>query len=146
MKPIIPFDSYEVHGCRSFQNVVEQVDDELAQFWSLYGRIPGQGLECIGDFKSREIAEEVRCRITGRKNSADFTGAYYEGYMKLREENRELKDAAKIVIEAYRKDYEKRFGQVDMELLTCVLHLQRVFLKEALDAIFKPQKEVKNEK
>ena len=45
----------------------EQVPDNEAQFWSLFGHIPGQGLDCIGDFRTREHAEEVYARITGRR-------------------------------------------------------------------------------
>jgi hypothetical protein len=65
-----PFDAYEIHGVREFgrgkSRHCEQVPDNEAQFWSLYGHIPGQGLECIGDFKSREFAEEIYARITGQ--------------------------------------------------------------------------------
>jgi hypothetical protein len=68
-----PFDGYEIHGVRQFgrgkSRHCEQVPDEEAQFWSLYGHIPGQGVECIGDFKSREFAEEVYARITGEPYS-----------------------------------------------------------------------------
>ena len=64
-----PFGAYEIHGVREFgrgkSRYCEQVADEEAQFWSLYGHIPGQGLECIGDFKSRDCAEEIYARITG---------------------------------------------------------------------------------
>ena len=64
------FDDYEVHGVREFKRgakgYCEQVPDEKAHFWSLYGHIPGQGLDCIGDFRSRAAAEEVYARITGR--------------------------------------------------------------------------------
>jgi hypothetical protein len=63
------FDAYEIHGVREFgrgkSRHCEQASDNEAQFWSLYGHIPGQGLECIGDFKSRQFAEEVYARITG---------------------------------------------------------------------------------
>jgi hypothetical protein len=65
----IPFDVYEIHGVREFGRSkarhCEQVPDDEAQFWSLYGHIPGQGVESIGDFKTREFAEEVYARITG---------------------------------------------------------------------------------
>lgn len=64
-KQPIPFDAYEIHGCRAFGGDVEQVPDAEAQFWSLYGHIPGQGLECIGDFSSCAAAEDIRQRITG---------------------------------------------------------------------------------
>ncbi|MGE3999016.1 MAG: hypothetical protein AB7I48_02275 [Planctomycetaceae bacterium] len=64
-----PFDAYEIHGVREFgrgkSQRCEQVADGEAHFWSLYGHIAGQGLECIGDFKSRELAEEIYARITG---------------------------------------------------------------------------------
>ena len=45
----------------------EQVEDAEADFWSLFGHIPGQGLDCIGDFATREHAEEIFARITGRR-------------------------------------------------------------------------------
>lgn len=65
------FDEYEVHGIYTFNDdgrtFCEQVPDDEAQFWSLFGHIPGQGVECIGDFKTREHAEEIYTRITGRR-------------------------------------------------------------------------------
>jgi hypothetical protein len=66
-----PYDAYEISGVREYgsrpDGFCEQVDDADAQFWSLYGHIPGEGLECIGDFKTRQHAEEVYARITGRR-------------------------------------------------------------------------------
>lgn len=62
---ILPFDAYEIHGCRDYGDHVEQVPDAEAQFWSLYGHVTGQGLFCLGDYDSREHAEEMRQRITG---------------------------------------------------------------------------------
>lgn len=66
---ITPFDDYEIHGIREFNNgdhpFCEQVSDQDAQFWSLFGHIPDQGLECIGDFTSRQAAEIVLARIRG---------------------------------------------------------------------------------
>lgn len=66
-----PFDNYEIHGIREFgkgrSKYCEQVPDDEAKFWSLFGHIPGQGLDCIGDFATREHAEEVYARITGRR-------------------------------------------------------------------------------
>jgi hypothetical protein len=77
----IPFDRYEIHGVREFgrgkSRHCEQVPDDEAQFWSLYGHIPGQGVECIGDFKSREFAEEVYARITG-ESYAGFSRTHAE--------------------------------------------------------------------
>jgi len=45
----------------------EQVSDHDAEFWSLFGHIPGQGLDYVGDFATREHAEEVFARVTGRR-------------------------------------------------------------------------------
>lgn len=65
---IIPFDDYEIHPCKDYGDFVERVKDESeAEFWSLYGHIPNQGVLCIGDFKTRQHAEEVLQRITGKK-------------------------------------------------------------------------------
>lgn len=73
-----PFDNYEISSVRRYgqgaDSFCEQVNDDEAEFWSLYGHIPGAGLDCIGDFKTREHAEEVYSRITSRyyeKLSAD---------------------------------------------------------------------------
>lgn len=64
-----PYDDYEISGVREYDHGCEQVGDVEAEFWSLYGHIPGAGLDCIGDFKTREHAEEVYARITGRSYS-----------------------------------------------------------------------------
>jgi hypothetical protein len=66
----VSFDAYEIHGIRAYgrgsRRHYQQVADSHAQFWSLFGHIPGQGLDCIGDFATREHAEGVFARITGR--------------------------------------------------------------------------------
>jgi len=63
------FDCYEIHGVKEYADAktkfCERVPDAEAGFWSLYGHIPGEGLQCIGDFDTREHAEEVYARITG---------------------------------------------------------------------------------
>jgi hypothetical protein len=68
-----PFDDYEISGVRAFgsgaERYCEPVPDTDAEFWSLYGHIPGEGVECIGDYKSRQAAEEMYARITGRRFS-----------------------------------------------------------------------------
>lgn len=75
------FDAYEVHGIRKFgkgrSNHLEQVPDDQAQYWSLFGHLPFWGLECIGDFKTREHAEEVRVRITGRQQGRVVDASAY---------------------------------------------------------------------
>jgi hypothetical protein len=80
-----PFDDYEIHGMKRLNDCpgseeeplgrtignCEQVSNHDAEFWSLFGHIPGQGLDCIGDFATREHAEEIYARITGRS----YTGS-----------------------------------------------------------------------
>ena len=65
-----PYDGYDIHGLRHFETgperYCERHDNADAEFWRLYGYIPGLGLECIGDFKHREDAETMYARITGR--------------------------------------------------------------------------------
>jgi len=65
-----PYDAYEIHGV-AFVNaqdtIYEPVEDADAEMWTLYGHVSGQGVEAIGDFRTREYAEEVFARITGRR-------------------------------------------------------------------------------
>lgn len=67
-----PFDAYEISPCRRFEEpgkpalfYFEVCEPHEAQFWTLYGHIPGEGVMAIGDFATREGAEEVFYRITG---------------------------------------------------------------------------------
>jgi len=67
------FDDYEIAPCRRLQEDGERVrfyyescEPHEADVWTLYGHIPGQGAEAIGDFDTSEHAEEVFARITGR--------------------------------------------------------------------------------
>lgn len=66
----VPYDAYEIHGVAfadTERSVYEPVEDAEAEMWTLYGHVPGQGVEAIGDFRTRECAEEVFARITGRR-------------------------------------------------------------------------------
>lgn len=70
-----PFDNHEISPCRrvsassfSFPNghvSFEPCQPHEADVWTLYGHIPGEGALAIGDFATREDAEEVFQRITG---------------------------------------------------------------------------------
>lgn len=68
-----PFDNYEIRGCRHIAVPTEtgvdviavQCPDSEANCWTLYGHIPGQGLETIRDFPTRKAADEAFQRITG---------------------------------------------------------------------------------
>ena len=66
------YDNYEIHGCierpsgPGHESYAEQCPDDEAQYWTLYGHIPGEGVQAIGDFATRWQAEEVYYRITGQ--------------------------------------------------------------------------------
>jgi hypothetical protein len=69
-----PFDSYEIEPCIRMEEpdrpghfYFEPCSPSEAHVWTLYGHIPGQGVEAIGDFPTREAAAEVFARITGRQ-------------------------------------------------------------------------------
>jgi hypothetical protein len=65
--PIDPFDAYEIHGCHEIaengHTWTEQCEDSEAQFFTLFGHIPDGGVDAIGDFKTRELAEQILSRI-----------------------------------------------------------------------------------
>jgi hypothetical protein len=67
------FDDYEIQPCRRYMDIdephlsfVEPCEPSQADFWTLYGHLPGEGIQTIGDFDTRQHAEEVFARITGR--------------------------------------------------------------------------------
>ena len=67
------FDDYEIQPCRRYREAdepdrafVEPCEPFEADFWTVYGHIPGEGVQAIGDFDTREHAEEVFARISGR--------------------------------------------------------------------------------
>ena len=73
------FDNYEISPCRRYEEpdspgrfFFEVCDPEEADVWTLYGHVYGDGPHAIGDFATREYAEEVFFRITGVR----FTGSY----------------------------------------------------------------------
>lgn len=58
------FDQIEYHPCKeftgtdSFEKFVEQCEPEEAEFWSVYGHLPGGGLSCIADVDTEQEAKE----------------------------------------------------------------------------------------
>jgi hypothetical protein len=73
----IRFDDYEIQPSRRYfdadepdKTFVEPCEPFEADFWTVYGHIPGEGVQAIGDFDTRQHAEEVYARITGRRYKA----------------------------------------------------------------------------
>jgi hypothetical protein len=71
------FDNYEISGCKEFRDgngtsYTEPVEDDEAEFWTLYGHTEGEGVMAIGDFKTRKVAENVYFRIVGKRFTASY--------------------------------------------------------------------------
>jgi hypothetical protein len=74
------YDNYEISPCKQVldsdayppEESIEVCEEQEAEFWTLYGHIGGEGVHAIGDFRSREAAEQVYARITCQP----FTGSY----------------------------------------------------------------------
>jgi hypothetical protein len=67
------YDALEVHTVLILDDFVEALIDgeEIPEgsvvSWSLYGHVPNEGLECIGDFNSFDSACEVAKKLGGNK-------------------------------------------------------------------------------
>ena len=68
------FDNYEISPCHRLDDaglpdpdgqIFEVCEPDEADVWTLYGHIPSEGAQAIGDFTTREDAEEVFERIVG---------------------------------------------------------------------------------
>ena len=66
------FDNYEISPCRRYEEPAspgkfyfEVCEPKEADVWTLYGHFNGEGVQAIGDFTSREHAEETFSRIAG---------------------------------------------------------------------------------
>ena len=73
------FDNYEIQPCRRYIDYndpdiafVEPCEPFEADLWTVYGHIPGEGVQTVGDFDTRQHAEEVFARITGRPYTASL--------------------------------------------------------------------------
>jgi len=62
------YDAYEISGvCKDEDDYCEVVTDSAIKpdFYSLYGHIEGEGVQCIGDFTEKNDAIEVYNLIVG---------------------------------------------------------------------------------
>lgn len=76
------FDNYEISPCTRTEEpgspgkfYFEVCEPEVADVWTLYGHIMGEGVQAIGDFATREHAEEVYSLITGQPFPASYQSA-----------------------------------------------------------------------
>lgn len=61
------YTNYEVHPCKQYLGFVQICEEDEADFWTVYGRLSIGGVDAIGDFLTRENAENVVRRIEGQK-------------------------------------------------------------------------------
>lgn len=98
-----PFDNYEISPCRRYEEpdspgkfCFEVCGPEEADVWTLYGHINGEGVQAIGDFATREYAEEAFFRITG----LEFTGSYkVEAHLRIMHAGPKLLETLKAASE-----------------------------------------------
>ena len=57
------FTSYEIQPVIDLGDFIEVCSPELADFWSLYGKLNNLEYICIGDFSTKEGAEFVKAAI-----------------------------------------------------------------------------------
>src|SRR5207244_3167398 len=101
-----PFDNYEISPCRRYEEpdcpgkfYFEVCDPNESDVWTLYGHIPDEGVQPIGDFDTREHAEEVFERITGIR----FTGSYAgKAHLRIMHTGPKLLEALHALVEATR--------------------------------------------
>jgi hypothetical protein len=107
------FDNYEISPCTRFEEpdkpghfYYEVCKPEEADVWTLYGHIPGEGAQAIGDFDTREHAEEAFQRIIG----IPFAGAReVAAHLRMLHAGPKLLEALKTVVEMeYDRDEESR--------------------------------------
>lgn len=63
---LAPVGVFEGGICEAYESIADIPKAQLSQIlWSIYGHTPGEGVQCIGDFTSREHALEVIRRLLG---------------------------------------------------------------------------------
>jgi hypothetical protein len=108
------YDNYEISPCRRYEEpdspgkfYFEVCEPEEAHVWTLYGHISGEGVQAIGDFASRQAAEQVYTRITG----LPFTGSYQsDDRLRVMHAGRKLLEAL-ITCTNLLADYDESDGE-----------------------------------
>src|SRR5271170_7909482 len=88
------------------EKCLEVCEPSEADVWTLYGHINGEGVQAIGDFDTRERAEEVFALITGMA----FAGSReVAARLRVMHAGQELLDSLRTVVESeYDRDEESR--------------------------------------
>ena len=64
------FDGYEIAPvCRvQGHDAYEICTPSEAEYWTLYGHIPGEGVDAVADRQTKEQCEELLYRLTGHRD------------------------------------------------------------------------------
>jgi hypothetical protein len=119
-----PYDNYEISPCRRYERpgspgkfYFEVCEPPDADVWTLYGHVPGEGVEAIGDFSSRHHAEETFSRITG----IPFPGSYRaDARLRVMHAGPRLLEAARLALRQLREFYTDRDSQAIMDLKAAI--------------------------
>ena len=97
------FDNYEISPCKRFEEpdssgkfYFEVCEPAEADVWTLYGHINGEGAQAIGDFATREHAEEVYSCITGQPFPASYQS---RDWLRVMHAGQKLLEALKAALE-----------------------------------------------
>jgi hypothetical protein len=118
------YDNYEVSPCTRTEEpdkpghfYFEVCEPPEADVWTLYGHIHGQGVEAIGDFSSRQHAEQVYYRITGQP----FSGSYQaDARLRVMHAAPRLLEAATLALRQLREFYLDNDSQAILDLKTAI--------------------------
>ena len=118
------YDNYEISPCRRYEEpdapgkfYFEVCEPEEADVWTLYGHIDGQGVEAIGDFSSREAAEQVYSRITGQP----FIGSCQaDARLRVMHAGQNLLEAAMLALRQLREFYLDNDSQTILDLKAAI--------------------------
>jgi hypothetical protein len=98
------FDNYEISPCRRYEDpdspgkvTFEVCVPQEADVWTLYGHIDGEGVIAIGDFASRDDAEDIYFRITGIEFARSCRA---DSHLRIMHAGQKLLEALKSLTEA----------------------------------------------
>jgi len=116
------YDNYEISPCTRTEEpdkpghfYFEVCEPHEADVWTLYGHRDGEGVEAIGDFSSRQHAEQVYYRITGQP----FTGSYQaDARLRVMHAGPQLLEALTFffnIMHDYRSSVQKGYVQLALQ-------------------------------
>jgi hypothetical protein len=109
-----PFDNYAIIPYRRYEAAapggtfhLEECEPDEANVWKLCGHVYGDGPHVIGDFASREYAEEMFQRITGIPFTVSYTA---KAHLRIMHAGPKLLEALQALVDAtsgYARHFEE---------------------------------------